>query len=272
MAVYHILHTHCVPNVALAFQQHVVTRHANCARDVALKKYLVYYRHLLAPLLLSMDPVTIEPRHQQRDQHSDAVSPTVEAQTETPPKQDSFFTEIVKFSILALLIVVPFRMFVAQPFIVSGASMAPTFETGEYLIVDRATYHLEQPERGDVVVFRYPNDPSKFFIKRIIGLPGETVELANGITTIEANTERSVLDEPYLERDRTDDHLTITLSKDEYFVMGDNRGASSDSRVWGPVPRENIVGRAFIRLLPPTHFGVLPGAHVYETPGVLTTE
>lgn len=221
-----------------------------------------------------MDPVTIEPRNAQSatSRHTVSQHVTDEIEVEPQPKQDGFFTEIIKFSILALLIVVPFRMFVAQPFIVSGASMAPTFETGEYLVVDRATYHLEQPERGDVVIFRYPNDPSKFFIKRIIGLPGETVELANGITTIEKNAQRTVLDEPYLERDRTDDHLTITLSQDEYFVMGDNRAASSDSRVWGPVPRENIVGRAFIRLLPPTHFGILPGEYVYETPGILTQE
>lgn len=216
-----------------------------------------------------MDPVTIEPRrtHTEAPRVSDTPEPV-----ETPPKQDSFFVEIVKFSILALVIVVPFRMFVAQPFIVSGASMAPTFETGEYLIVDRATYHLEQPKRGDVVIFRYPSDPSKFFIKRIIGLPGETVQLENGITTIEKNEESLTLEEPYLVRDRTDEGLTITLSSDEYFVMGDNRGASSDSRTWGPVPRENIVGRAFIRLLPPSHFGVLPGEHQYDTPGVVTQE
>lgn len=216
-----------------------------------------------------MDPVTIEPRHPRPavPQTSDMPEPT-----ETPPQQDSFFVEIVKFSILALVIVVPFRMFVAQPFIVSGASMAPTFETGEYLIVDRATYHLEQPQRGDVVVFRYPGDPSKFFIKRVIGLPGETVQLENGVTTIEKNEGDIALEEPYLVRDRTDEGLTITLSNDEYFVMGDNRGASSDSRTWGPVPRENIVGRAYIRLLPPSHFGVLPGAYQYDVPGTLTRE
>ena len=95
-------------------------------------------------------------------------------------KRDNFFTELLKFALIALIIVVPVRLFVAQPFIVSGASMEPTFETGQYLIVDELTYHFEAPQRGDVIIFRYPKDPSQFFIKRIIGLPGETVTIKDG--------------------------------------------------------------------------------------------
>jgi signal peptidase I len=146
--------------------------------------------------------------------------------------------------------------------------MAPTFETGEYLIVDQVSYRFENPTRGDVIIFRFPNDPSKYFIKRIIGLPGEVVELANGYTTIvnPSTDERTPLDEEYLVTDRTDDHLSISLASDEYFVMGDNRSASSDSRMWGPVPRKNIIGKALIRLLPPREFGVYPGAYTYTTP------
>lgn len=217
-----------------------------------------------------MDPLNIQPRAAYRTSTHARLSDDsadVPATQEPEQKQENIIVEVFKFSMLALAIVIPFRMYVAQPFIVSGASMAPTFETGEYLIVDRATYHIEQPQRGDVVIFRYPNDPSKFFIKRVIGLPGETVELANGITTIidTADGTRTILDEPYLKTDRTDEHITIRLSSDEYFVMGDNRGASSDSRNWGPVPRENIIGRAFMRLLPPTHFGIFPGSYIYST-------
>ena len=152
--------------------------------------------------------------------------------------------------------------------------MAPTFETGEYLIVDQITYHFEEPQRGDVVIFRYPNDPSKFFIKRIIGLPGEVVKLANGITSIThpGDEIEVVLDEEYLVKDRTDDHLTITLSHDEYFVMGDNRGASSDSRKWGPVQRDNIVGRALVRLLPVNTLTMFPGAYTFTADLAPATE
>jgi signal peptidase I len=220
---------------------------------------------------MSSGPLTIPPRSP-----SSSESITTHGQVEgairpdAPPSEmgsgsnENFIVEIFKFSILALVIVIPFRFFIAQPFIVSGASMSPTFETGEYLIVDQVSYRLHEPQRGDVIVFKYPNDPSKYFIKRIIGLPGEVVELANGVTTIRnpGTNESVVLAEPYIKKDLTDDHLAITLSSDEYFVLGDNRGASSDSRVWGPVPKKNLVGRALVRLLPPDSFGVLPGAYV----------
>ncbi len=214
-----------------------------------------------------MDPLTIEPRNtsnttDMHTEHTDGGS----TEKDSDKKESSFIGEVFKFAVLALIIVIPFRLFIAQPFIVSGASMEPTFATGEYLIVDQITYRLEEPKRGDIVIFRYPNDPSKFFIKRIIGLPGEVVQLANGTTTIidPATQEETTLDEEYLVKDKTDDHLTITLSSDEYFVMGDNRSASSDSRKWGPVQRDKIVGRALIRLLPVNTFDVFPGAYNFS--------
>ena len=215
-----------------------------------------------------MDPLTIPPRTKDRiPEYTPAslVDEDVVHQAPDQPQGDSFIVEVFKFAILALVIVVPFRLFIAQPFIVSGASMSPTFETGEYLVIDQVTYRFDVPERGDVIVFRFPNDPSKFFIKRIIGLPGEVVELANGYTTITnpVTDETIRLDEPYLITDRTDDHITTTLDADDYFVMGDNRSASSDSRVWGPVPRKDIVGRVFLRLLPVRQFGLYPGEHTY---------
>jgi len=218
-----------------------------------------------------MDPLTIEPRNTQNTAHAqseyDATTRHDNKNITPNKKETSFIGEIFKFALLALIIVIPFRIYIAQPFIVSGASMDPTFKTGQYLIVDQITYRLEDPKRGDIVIFRYPNDPSEFFIKRIIGLPGEIVQLANGVTTIiDPNTkEETTLNEEYLVKDKTDDHLTITLSSDEYFVMGDNRSASSDSRKWGPVPRDKIVGRALIRLLPIDSFGMFPGAYSFES-------
>jgi signal peptidase I len=219
-----------------------------------------------------MDPLKLQPR----DTNTEDIVHVSEENEDTKEvkeivKESSFFGEVFKFALLAFIIVVPFRIFVAQPFIVSGASMSPTFETGEYLIVDQISYRFDEPKRGDVVIFRFPNDPSKFFIKRVIGLPGEVVQLANGVTTIiEPDSTEIVLDEEYLITDKTDDHVSITLSKDEYFVMGDNRSASSDSRMWGPVPRDNIVGRALVRLLPLTTATVFPGSYMY-TPAEVHT-
>ncbi len=219
-----------------------------------------------------MKPLTIPSRktNDENNSHQEAVV-TQENDTETKNKNpdennESFIGEVFKFALLALIIVIPFRIYIAQPFIVSGSSMFPTFHNGEYIIVDQITYRMEKPKRGDVVIFRYPNDPSKFFIKRIIGLPGEIVQLANGTTTIidPKTKERTVLDEKYLVTDKTDDHLSITLSPHEYFVMGDNRSASSDSRVWGPVPEKNLIGRALLRLFPVNEIGVFPGEYHYQ--------
>jgi len=225
---------------------------------------------LIVSFFFFMEPLTIHSRKDNtagRPLTPEAHTDTYEVQQrDDRPPQDSFFVEVLKFSVLALLIVVPFRVYIAQPFIVNGASMDPTFDTGEYLIVDQLSYRLEEPKRGDVVIFRYPNDPQQYFIKRIIGLPGEVVELSNGETVIidPITEERVTLTEPYLRTDRTDTHVTTTLSSDEYYVMGDNRSRSSDSREWGPVPRENLVGRAFLRLLPPQHFAIFPGTCTYQ--------
>lgn len=167
--------------------------------------------------------------------------------------------EFLTFAAVAAAILIPFRMYIAKPFVVEGASMSPTFETGDYLIVDEISLALRTPERGEVVVLRYPHDPSKHFIKRVIGLPGETVAIEGGSVTITtADGQRLTLDEPYVELE-SKANSTATLGDDEYFVMGDNRAGSYDSRVWGPVPRDLIVGRALVRLLPVGEIGTLPG-------------
>ncbi|MCX6755477.1 MAG: signal peptidase I [Candidatus Nomurabacteria bacterium] len=182
---------------------------------------------------------------------------------ENQEKKQSFkesFWELVRFAFIAIVIVIPIRIFVAQPFIVSGTSMVPTFQNGQYLIVDEITYYLQNPKRGDVVVFRYPNDPSKFFIKRIIGLPGETVKVKAEQTIIinKEHPEGFNLDQSYVKNHSEDSSIKV-LNNDEYFVMGDNRSGSSDSRYWGPVPKKLLVGRALIRLLPINKISFLPG-------------
>jgi signal peptidase I len=168
--------------------------------------------------------------------------------------------EILIFIILAIVIVLPIRLFVAQPFVVDGESMHPTFENGDYLIVDELTYHFEAPQRGDVIVFRYPGDPKIFYIKRIIGLPGETVHINSGKVTITKTDGTNItLNEPYAVVEDATYTENTTLSSTQYFVMGDNRPDSSDSRVWGPLPTANIIGRVYLRLLPASRLGILPG-------------
>jgi signal peptidase I len=181
----------------------------------------------------------------------------------TVQKKESVLSEIIHFSLIALLIVLPIRLFVAQPFIVSGASMETTFSTGQYLIVDQLTYHFKNPARGEVIVFRYPKDPSKFFIKRIIGMPGDTITISGRTVTIsnKDHTDGVVIDESYVHDMKPNATITETLSTGEYFVMGDNRNASSDSRAWGVLQRDSIVGRAFLRLFPFTSIGAFPGNH-----------
>ncbi|MBI3074920.1 MAG: signal peptidase I [Parcubacteria group bacterium] len=171
--------------------------------------------------------------------------------------------EVVRFSIIALLFIVPIRVFIAQPYIVSGASMHPTFESGEYLIVDQLSYRLKDPARGEVVIFRFPVDPSKYFIKRVIGLPGETV-ISNEATlsVLTASGETISLEEPYI-ADNAFGAFEKKLGDNEYFVMGDNRKASLDSRFFGAVSRKYVVGRALVRLLPPTKVSVFPGRYDY---------
>jgi signal peptidase I len=175
--------------------------------------------------------------------------------------RESFLKEVLSFGAIALLIVLPIRIFIAQPFVVSGSSMEPTFHDGEYLIVDQATYHFTNPQRGEVVIFRYPKDTSKYFIKRIIGLPGETVHIVGDqVSVTEQNGTNITIPEPYVVNHGNGSDLEMTLEAGDYFVMGDNRPASSDSRVWGVLPREDMVGRAYLRLFPLTRINVFPGS------------
>lgn len=169
--------------------------------------------------------------------------------------------EIVLYILLALVIVVPIRLFVAQPFIVSGESMYPTFNNRDYLIVDELSYEIGHPKRGDVVIFRYPKDPKRFFIKRIIGLPGERLHVgAEGVTIYNDEYPGGFkLTEPYAGHMENIGIQDIVLDEGTYFVMGDNRPASSDSRVWGPLPEKMIIGKAWARLLPLGKADLHPG-------------
>lgn len=182
----------------------------------------------------------------------------------------SFLWEVIKVFVWALVIIVPIRIFLFQPFFVQGASMETNFKDGDYLIINELGYkqtdvkvgdvHLfdvntfKDLKRGDVVVFRYPKDPKQFFIKRVIGLPGEQVKIEGGRVTIfnSENPEGFILDESsYLPNHPvTNGAVTSSLNTQEYFVMGDNRQFSHDSRAWGPLPKDDVIGKVLIRAWP----------------------
>lgn len=185
---------------------------------------------------------------------------------ETPKKSRSrIFLENVAYIIIAIVLAMLVQKFIIRPFVVNGESMDPTLATGDYLLIDEVTYKLREPERGDVVVFRAPPEPSKFFIKRIIGLPGDTVSIGGSVITI-TNAEYPkgfVLDEPFITHSAIN-QLVKKVPEGEYFVMGDNRSGSFDSRSWGTLPKEEIRGRALLRLLPIKEIDYLPGKVIYE--------
>lgn len=182
------------------------------------------------------------------------------------------FIEVVKVALISLAIIIPIRYFLIQPFYVKGASMEPNFYDHEYLIIDEISYGIKvplkgeriaefkEPARGDIVVFRYPLDPKQYYIKRIIALPGEKIKIRNNKVYIfnKDNPNGTILDESgYLDsKVPTSGDKEIILGPDEYFVMGDNRRASHDSRTFGPVPKENIVGQVVLRGWPFTRFDV----------------
>ena len=161
-----------------------------------------------------------------------------------------FIWEILKIVIIALVIVIPIRYFLFQPFIVKGQSMEPNFENSNYLIVDELSYRFRDPQRGEVVVFRYPRNVSQRFIKRIIGLPGEKIEIEASVVMVDGK----ILDESeyFPSGVQTLGNIQISLDENEYFVLGDNRISSFDSRQWGTLPRKNIIGRVYFRAWPIT--------------------
>lgn len=148
------------------------------------------------------------------------------------------------------------RFFLIQPFYVSGPSMEPNFHNNEYIIVDQVSYRFHTPHRGDVIVFKWPQNIAVSFIKRVIALPGETIEIKEGRVFIynDKNPNGALLDEPYLRSVTTPTDTRMTLGPNEYFVMGDNRHNSSDSRSWGTVSRHLIIGRVWVVIYPFTDF------------------
>jgi signal peptidase I len=171
----------------------------------------------------------------------------------------------IGFIVVAAIII---RAFLIQPFFVQGESMEPDFHDGDYLLVNQLSYHLHQPHRGDVIVFKAPPEPDTNYIKRIIGVPGDTVDLKDGhyIITNAKHPGGEIVTEPYIEEntptDPIGDQTHWEVPKDQYFTSGDNRqpGKSLDSRAWGFVPKNFIKGSVWIRAYPLANAGFIKHA------------
>jgi signal peptidase I len=178
-----------------------------------------------------------------------------------------FLAELVEMVVLSLVIIVPIRFFIIQPFFVKGQSMEPSFHENNYLIIDELSYRLREPSRGDVIVLRAPQPSDQFFLKRLIGLPGETVEINNGKVFIASASSTFQLVEPYLPPgELTEGNIRVALGDSQYFVLGDNRKFSYDSRRWGLLDRKEIIGRVWERLWPPAQAAVFAAPDIKEIP------
>lgn len=173
-----------------------------------------------------------------------------------------FFLETLEVILISVLSVILIRTYLVQPFLVWGSSMAPNFSSGDYILIDELSLRFREIERGEVVVFKSPMDSYTYFIKRVIGLPGERILINDNKITIfnESYPNGLIIKEPYLSyQNKTINFgkdIDVILDNDEYFVLGDNRQYSYDSRAWGPVKKENIIGIARVRLWPIKAFSV----------------
>jgi signal peptidase I len=170
-----------------------------------------------------------------------------------------FVIEVAQIMVIALAIILPVRWLLIMPFIVKGASMEPTFENNEYLIIDELTYNFRAVNRGDVIVFHPLTAPKEYYIKRVIGLPGETININDGLITIRnADYPNGFeLHENYIEEFTYGHVENVKLGADEYYVLGDNRDMSLDSRKFGSIDGQTIVGRVWLRGLPFDRFGAI---------------
>ncbi|MGC7846696.1 signal peptidase I [Desulforudis sp. 1088] len=169
-------------------------------------------------------------------------------------QRGSVLGELFESLAIAVVLAVIIRLFIFQPFFIPSGSMEPTLMTGDRIIVSKFSYHFSEPKRGDVIVFKYPKDPKRAFVKRVIGLPGETVQLKDSKLIVNGR----VVTEDYLPPGlEFSDFGPQTVPRDMLFVLGDNRNNSDDSRVWGYLPRGNLIGKAVFVYWPLTQIGLV---------------
>ena len=176
-----------------------------------------------------------------------------------PSRMKSALREIL-WTIVFALIVFAIIVFTTEMYKIWQTCMLPNIEPGERLVISQMSYRLHDPERGDIITFHPPQDPTITYIKRIVGLPNETIEIRDGSTYINGMR----LEEPYLREPMTQPFEAVTIPPGHYFVMGDNRNVASDSRTWGTLPRENIIGKAWLCYWPPGRIGKAPNYSNYS--------
>lgn len=189
----------------------------------------------------------------------DGLIPIPNAPETPPPSIGSNILEFVQSFVVFFAIISIIYLFAVQPHKVSGCSMCDTFQNGDYILTDKVSYHFSEPKRGDIVVFKYPRDPSIDFIKRVVAVPGDKIKIADSKVYLNGVT----LNEPYIENKPTHgsdflrDNQEYLVPEGHYIVFGDNRTGSSDSRTWGELPKDLIIGKAFFRYWPPTTTGMV---------------
>ncbi len=180
----------------------------------------------------------------QAETYLTGTGPVEPGQAEARPVKNGYlFSEILESIVIAVILAVLIRVFLFQPFYIPSGSMEPTLTKGDRIIVNKITYRFTEPKWGDIIVFKYPLNPKRDFIKRVIGLPGDTIQLKNSTLYVNGKA----VNQSFLPQGlKYGNYGPVTMADDAYFMMGDNRNNSEDSRVWGTLPRENIVGKATV--------------------------
>jgi signal peptidase I len=189
----------------------------------------------------------------------------MQTEEQTTSQAGSALREIVETILFTLLIYVLVRTFLFENYRVVGRSMEPTLENDQFLVVSKLDYRLHSPQRGDIIVFRDPRAEDRKLIKRIIGLPGDAVEITNGAVSINGE----LLDEPYIESPGRYTEAPLTVPEGQYFVLGDNRNNSSDSHAWGTLAKDLIVGKAWLSYWPPSMWGRIPHESYDSIPSMI---
>ncbi len=169
-------------------------------------------------------------------------------------KQKSALLEVLESVAIAVLLAVVIRLFLFEPFIIPSESMYPALQINDRLMVNKLSYRMGEPDRGDVIVFKYPMDPNRDFVKRLIAVGGETIEIRDSVLFI---NDRPVPEEYLPEGLEFGDYGPVKVPEGTYFMMGDNRNSSDDSRSWGMMPEENIIGKAVFIYWPMNRIGLL---------------